>query len=233
MIPKKNAQNDLTRNSGVYFAIGLFLVMALTYVALEWKSFYENDFQKIGQPIEPEPIDVAPLIQWKKPPPPPPPVAPPVIEIAPDDPQIIETDMGSTETDQNHGIIKVSEVNYEEVEEDLPIPISAVEVVPIFPGCENESDKLACFKRMITKHIKKTLRYPDISQEMGVQGRVNVLFTIQKDGSIGEVKMRGPDANLEKEALRIIDRLPKMTPGKQSGRPVRVPFSMPITFQLQ
>ncbi|MGB3149930.1 MAG: energy transducer TonB, partial [Maribacter sp.] len=79
----------------------------------------------------------------------------------------------------------------------------------------------------------KNFRYPEIAQEMGVQGRVSVMFVIQKDGSIGNVRMRGPDKNLEKEAERIIGKLPKMTPGKQRGRAVRVPFSIPITFKLQ
>ena len=68
---------------------------------------------------------------------------------------------------------------------------------------------------------------------MGIQGRVYVNFIISKDGSITSIRMRGPDKNLEKEAARIIGRLPKMTPGKQRGRPVRVPFSIPITFRLQ
>ena len=86
---------------------------------------------------------------------------------------------------------------------------------------------------MIQKHISKNFRYPEIAQEMGVQGRVNIMFVIQKDGSIGNVRMRGPDKNLEKEAARIIGKLPKMTPGKQRGRAVRVPFSIPITFKLQ
>jgi protein TonB len=83
------------------------------------------------------------------------------------------------------------------------------------------------------KHIRKNFRYPEIAQEMGVQGRVYVNFVIQKDGSIGSVRMRGPDKNLEKEAARIISKLPKMTPGRQRGNAVRVPFSIPITFKLQ
>ena len=58
-------------------------------------------------------------------------------------------------------------------------------------------------------------------------------FIISKDGSITNIRMRGPDKNLEKEAERIISKLPAMTPGKQRGRPVRVPFSIPITFRLQ
>jgi len=68
---------------------------------------------------------------------------------------------------------------------------------------------------------------------MGIQGRVFVNFIISKDGSITDIKMRGPDKNLEKEAKRIISLLPQMIPGKQRGRPVRVPFSIPITFRLQ
>ena len=85
----------------------------------------------------------------------------------------------------------------------------------------------------MNKHIVKNFRYPDIAQEMGIQGRVYVNFVIAKDGSIQEIRMRGPDKNLEKEAQRIISKLPKMIPGKQRGRPVRVPFSIPITFRLQ
>ncbi|MBT6160914.1 MAG: energy transducer TonB, partial [Flavobacteriaceae bacterium] len=85
----------------------------------------------------------------------------------------------------------------------------------------------------MNKHIKNNFRYPEIAQEMGIQGRVYVNFIIGKDGSISEIKMRGPDKNLEQEAHRIISKLPQMTPGKQRGRAVRVPFSIPITFRLQ
>ena len=84
----------------------------------------------------------------------------------------------------------------------------------------------------MNKHIRNNFRYPEIAQEMGIQGRVYVNFIISKDGSITNVRMRGPDKNLEKEASRIISKLPKMIPGKQRGRPVRVPFSIPITFRL-
>lgn len=68
---------------------------------------------------------------------------------------------------------------------------------------------------------------------MGVQGRVYVTFIIDKSGLITGVATRGPDRNLEKEAQRIISKLPKMTPGKQRGQPVRVHYSIPINFRLQ
>ena len=108
-------------------------------------------------------------------------------------------------------------------------------LVPVFPGCEklSETKKTECFQDKMNRHITQNFRYPEIAQEKGIQGRVFVQFLIQKDGSIGGIRTRGPDKNLEKEAKRIIDKLPRMTPGRQRGRPVRVPFSIPITFRLQ
>ena len=125
------------------------------------------------------------------------------------------------------------EVEVGEIDEDISVPFAVIEDVPVFPGCEGASDKKACFQEQMQKHIRKHFSYPEIPQEMGVQGRVNVMFVIQRDGSIGGIRMRGPDKNLEAEALRIIELLPKMTPGKQRGRAVKVPFSIPITFRLQ
>jgi protein TonB len=118
---------------------------------------------------------------------------------------------------------------------DVDVPFAIIEDVPLFPGCERvkKSERRKCFQEKIQRHIAKNFRYPEISQEMGIQGRVYVQFIIGKDGSITGIRTRGPDKNLEKEANRIIAKLPTMTPGKQRGRPVRVPFSIPITFRLQ
>ena len=111
----------------------------------------------------------------------------------------------------------------------------SVDSVPVYPGCLTvpEENRRNCFQEKMNKHIRKNFRYPEIAQEMGIQGRVYVNFIIAKDGKITNIRMRGPDKNLENEAQRIIAKLPSMTPGKQRGRPVRVPFSIPITFRLQ
>ena len=85
----------------------------------------------------------------------------------------------------------------------------------------------------MNKHIRKNFRYSEIAQEIGIQGRVYVNFIIAKDGQITNIIMRGPDKNLKKEALSIISKLTSMIPGKHRGRPVRVPFSIPIVFRLQ
>lgn len=231
---KKNPKADLTRNSGLYFVIGLVVVLALTWVAFEWKTYDDDNNFDYTMNVEDTLDEEVPMTeQIKTPPPPPPPAAPEIIEVVEDEAEVEETVIESTETSQEEEVIEVADVEVEEVEEDLDIPFAVIEDVPVFPGCENEKDKRACFNSMMQKHIAKNFRYPEIAQEMGVQGRVNVMFVIQKDGSIGNVRMRGPDKNLEEEAARIIGKLPKMTPGKQRGRAVRVPFSIPITFKLQ
>ena len=229
---KKNPKKDLNRNSGMYFAAGMFLVLMLTYVALEWKSFYNYDLPADGQVAQELWEETPPITFITPPPPPPPPVAPDIITVVEDDEPIIEDIIETTESNEETPVIEVSQVDFEEVEEDVPVSFIVVEDVPVFPGCENDSDKRACFNKMIRKHIIKNFDYPEVEQEMGIQGKVNIMFEIQKDGSIGNIRMRGPNKNLENDAARIIGKLPKMTPGKQRGNPVRVPFSIPITYKL-
>ena len=108
-----------------------------------------------------------------------------------------------------------------------------VDEVPIFPGCEDADDKRACFNEKIQKHISKHFNYPQAAQDANIEGRVNTMFMISSEGTIENIKMRGPDKLLENEVERIINRLPKMTPGKQLGKPVNVPFSIPVQFKLQ
>ena len=139
---------------------------------------------------------------------------------------------------------EVEIISVEEVQEPLNIktgkpiynssvPFAVVDEVPIFPGCENAADKVACFTEKVNEHIRKHFNYPLEAQEAGIQGRVSTVFTITEDGTIQNIRMRGPDATLEAEVKRIIERLPKMQPGKQDGRVVGVPFSIPITFKLK
>ncbi|MDA0950874.1 MAG: energy transducer TonB [Bacteroidetes bacterium] len=234
MEPKKNPKADITRNSGLYFAIGLAFTMFVVWRALEWKKYDESANYDIALNIEDQLDEEVPMTeQIKTPPPPPPPSAPEVIEVVEDEEEVEETIIESTETSQDEEVIEIEEVEVDEIDEDISVPFAVIEDVPIFPGCEGASDKKACFQEQMQKHIRKNFRYPEIAQEMGVQGRVNVMFVIQRDGSIGGIRMRGPDKNLEAEALRIIELLPDMTPGKQRGRAVKVPFSIPITFRLQ
>ena len=203
MKTKKNPKVDLQKNSSLYFVIGLSLILFFSRQAIEWKT-YKKTFDYE------------------------------MLDVNEDDEEVEESIIESTETD-NDEIIEVDDVSIEEDDLDVDVPFAVIEDVPIFPGCENVSkDKRRdCFQEKINKHIKRNFRYPEVAMELGIQGRVFVTFIIDKDGSITNILMRGPDKNLEKEARRIISVLPKMTPGKQRGRAVRVPFSIPINFRLQ
>ncbi|CAI8310702.1 MAG: energy transducer TonB [Flavobacteriales bacterium] len=231
---KKNPQADLNRNRNLYFVIGLTSVLGIVWGAVEYKS-YEKTFDLSSVNMledDEEDVPITEQLKTPPPPPPPPPPAPEVIEIVEDEEEVEETVIESTESDEE---MIIEDIVVEDDFEDIDVPFAVIEDVPIFPGCESvsKSQRRACFQEQMNKHIRKNFRYPDIAQEMGIQGRVYVNFIIAKDGSITNIRMRGPDKNLENEAARIIGRLPQMTPGKQRGRAVRVPFSIPITFRLQ
>jgi TonB family protein len=112
------------------------------------------------------------------------------------------------------------------------VPFGLVEQVPVFPGCENAEDTRACFNQHMQEHIRKNFRYPQEAIDQGIQGRVNILFTIDQSGKVTGIRKRGPSEYLENEAVRIIEKLPQMKPGMQQGAAVQVPYSIPITFSL-
>ena len=112
------------------------------------------------------------------------------------------------------------------------IPFAQLDNSPVYPGCEDASDPKNCFLEKIQGHIRKHFNYPLEAQEQGIQGRVAVLFTIDTEGNISNIRKRGPNPILEAEAERILALLPRMQPGMHDGKPVNVPFSLPITFQL-
>ena len=233
MRSKKNPKADLNKKSTFYFSIGLFIVLFVSWQAIEYKNYDDDGYGYIALDVDDDDDEEIPITeQLKTPPPPPPPPAPEIIEVVEDEEEIEETIIESTETDQEE---IVEEVEVVEEDLDLDVPFAIIEDVPLYPGCERvpKSQRRSCFQEQIQKHIARNFRYPEIAQEMGIQGRVYVNFIIAKDGSITNIRMRGPDKNLENEAQRIISRLPQMTPGKQRGRAVRVPFSIPITFRLQ
>ena len=234
MEPKKNLKADVKRNGSLYFAVGLALMMFIAYSAINYKT-YDKDAIDIGQlnldeELEEE-IPITEQIITPPPPPPPPPVAPEEIEIVEDEEEIEETVIESSETDQEEEIMEVEEVEVEEVEEDVEVPFSVIENVPIFPGCESgtNNQKRQCMSDKIKKFVNKKFN-TDMAADLGITGkqRIIVAFKIDKTGRIVGVRARAPHPGLEKEAARVIGLLPKMKPGKQRGKPVNVPYSLPI-----
>lgn len=240
MRAKKNPKADLNRDSGLFFVIGLTIVLFVTWRALEYKSYESN--QEIVQLIDVQDDlkeDVPVTEQINIAPPPPPPSAPTIIEVIEDTEEIEETVIESTEISQEtviEDVIAVEDVEVEEVEEDISVPFSVIENVPIYPGCENmknNNDRKSCFQKKMQEHIRKEFRYPKTALELGIQGKVFVQFLIDSRGHITRIRTRGPDHNLEKEAGRIIASLPQMKPGMQRGKAVKVPYSIPINFKLE
>ena len=106
-------------------------------------------------------------------------------------------------------------------EEDTKV-FDVVEQMPSFPGGN------------VMAWLSQNLKYPVIAAENGVQGRVVVQFVVEKDGSVSDVHaVKKVDPSLDKEAERVVKSMPKWIPGKQNGSPVRVKYTLPVTFKLQ
>ena len=98
----------------------------------------------------------------------------------------------------------------------------SVEQMPRFPGGE----------AALMKYIDAHIRYPANAAKNNIQGHVIVQFVVNKDGSIGKVKVvRSVDKELDKEAVRVVKSLPKFTPGRQNGQVVSVWYTLPVTFK--
>ncbi len=91
----------------------------------------------------------------------------------------------------------------------------------------------SCSMKKIMNYLSKNTHYPAATKRDGIQGRVVVSFIVEPDGSISNVKLvRSVDANLDREALRVVSEMPNWMPGKQGGNKVRVRYSLPIAFRL-
>ena len=140
------------------------------------------------------------------------------------------TALGNTDFDQGTDDINVVREHKDEiiVEEKTPVNdnqvFTAVEQMPQFPGGEGE----------LMKYLSTHIKYPQMAMENNVQGQVVVQFVVQKDGSIGEVKVvRSKDPDLDKEAVRVVKTLPNFIPGKMNGQAVNVWYTLPVRFKLQ
>lgn len=226
---KKSTKADLESKRNLFLWIGLVIALGITLLAFEWTS-KQSKADSLGQiqtqEVEEEIIPITREQEIKPPPPPPPPKVVEVLNIVDDDVKIEdELQIEDSEAD-DQTVIDVAPVisqKKEEEEEETQV-FFIVEDMPEFPGGE-----LA-----LRKYIGNAIKYPVIAQENGIQGKVYVTFVVGKDGSISNASIaRGVDPSLDKEALRVVNSLPKWKPGKQRGKPVNVSYTVPINFVLQ
>ena len=241
MKPKKNPNAEIGRNSSLYFMIGLTSVLFMTWQSFEVK-FYEEE-SKVSEVVQvtdelKEDVPITEMIRTT--PPPPPPSAPDLIEIVDDVEDVKETIIESTESSQEtfieDAVVRIEDVDVEEVEEEVVVPFAVIEYVPVFPGCEDlqtQAERKECFNQKVQEHIKNNFKYPPSALEMGITGKVYLQFVIDSNGRVTGIQKRGPDKLLENEAVRIIASLPKVKPGEQRGKKVSVKYSIPINFIMQ
>ena len=227
MEPKKTKEADLENKKGIFFQIGLVVVLGITLFAFEWKTRPNMD-SSLGEladmDLEEEIIPITRQQEVKPPPPPPPPKVLEVLNIVEDDVEIEdELIIEDAEADQNMEIEIVEFEEEEEVAEEEVFFI--VEDMPSFQGKGQEG-----FRTWIAKN----LRYPEIAAENGISGKVYVQFAVNSKGAVVDAMVvRGVDPALDKEATRVVMSSPKWAPGKQRGKAVKVQFTFPINFVLQ
>mgnify|MGYP000053788412 FL=1 len=224
---KKSPKADLEGKKSTWLLIGYVFILALMFVAFEWTDRDKQVTTDTGITdvvFEEEIIPITEQEQKQAPPPPEAPKVEEVLQIVENDAKVEETTIQASEETGQAVEVKYVPVEVEEEEPEEQQIFQVVEEMPEFPGGMAE-----CLK-----FLGKNIKYPTISQENGVQGKVIVQFVVNKDGSIVDpVVVRSVDPYLDKEALRVIKTMPKWKPGKQRGKAVRVKYTVPVTFKLQ
>lgn len=241
---RDNSKN--TSKALIYAIVFFVLVVSLPTIIAKIKGFIPKADEKVKITdvvlLPPPPVD-----QTKKPPPPPPeppkpkvdqvrfppPVVKPDNEVKEKDPPTVKelavADPGQKDQkgDPNQDIRIDEPVGNSDikqvVEEDPNKIFASVENLPEFPG---GVEKFGAY-------LSKTIRYPAVDRENGTQGRVILTFVVERDGSLTDIKVsRSLSPGTDAEAVRALKGSPKWKPGIQNGRPVRVQYSVPVSFTL-
>ena len=226
---KKSEKASLENKKLMFVEIGLVVSLAITLFAFEWTST-ETETALLEDTTEV--LIEEEIISTQMDTPPPPPAAPKIpvlsdqIDIVDDEIEIEDDMFMNLEDDASLGVEIMDYVEVEEeVVEEEAIPFQLVEEKPSFQGGD---------ANQFSKWVNSRLVYPEIAKENGVQGRVTLQFTVEKDGTVTKVKvLRGVDPSLDKEAVRVVSMSPKWKPGKQRDRAVPVTYTFPVIFQLR
>ena len=226
---KKSEKASLENKKLLFTEIGLVVSLAIVLFAFEWTS-KETETAILEDTTEI--LVEEEIISTQMDTPPPPPAAPKIpvlsdqIDIVDDEIEIEDDMFMNLEDDANLGVEIMDYVEVEEeVVEEEAIPFQLVEEKPSFQGGD---------ANQFSKWVNSRLVYPEIAKENGVQGRVTLQFTVEKDGTVTKVKvLRGVDPSLDKEAVRVVSMSPKWKPGKQRDRAVPVTYIFFVIFQLR
>lgn len=223
---KKTPKADLQNKRSLLLEIGLVVSLALVILAF-WYTPKEHKIEKLDLQtaiVEEEITEIT--RQDQKPPEAPKKVEVKVIadllQVVTNDTKIT-TEVDFAEFDDNTDFVQTVEVKEEVVEEDEPFLIA--ETMPSFQGGD-----LNTFRAWVQQNV----RFPQIALENGIQGRVVLSFVIEKDGRLTNIQvLQTPDRSLSEEAIRVLSKSPKWSPGKQRNQAVRVKYTLPVDFRVQ
>ncbi|GGH77537.1 MAG: energy transducer TonB [Bacteroidetes bacterium] len=236
MKSRKNFKADLESKRGLFRDIGLVLGLFAVYIMFAHKTYAPQvEALQVTATFDDEMI--IPITERPQEPPPPPPEAPPeVLEIVENDVEIEEIEFESTEVTEDTEIALIDEIP--EASDEIMTFVN-VENKPVFPGCEDEPTedaKFLCFQTQINNRLVREFEFPEMSRQMGSQGKVWIDFVIEKDGSVSNVTVArsSGDEYIDREAVRCVQQeLPKFVPAKSGGRAVRMRYTVPINAKLQ
>ncbi|NDP21638.1 MAG: energy transducer TonB [Paludibacter sp.] len=223
MVAKKSNNANLENKKSLFVLIGFVIVLSLLYIALEWsqsdvKKYVGIDFDKKFI----EDLDIPQTAEKRLPPPPPPPPVKVIEEIKIVDNTTETKRVDFTSESGNKDIIGYigNPVPINKTEEVNEVPFVYVEKMPEFPG-------------NVFKFLSENIHYPQNAIDGDIQGKVYCEFVVNRDGSIVDiVVVRSVHPSLDKEAMRVIKLMPKWSPGLQRGKPVRVKYTLPVSFKL-
>ena len=229
---KKTPQADMEQRRATGFLLGLILVLAVFYVALEWNSVEATDnidpidltdlmHESELVPMSNEDIitqleEKQPSEQGEK------------INVVDDD---VEVEVAEEETgDEDEQLLKELEEEQDDkalapltVDPNNPLNFHVVEDLPQYPGGAVE----------FLKWLTRNLRYPTVAKNNKTQGKVVAVFYVEKDGSITGIKItKSLSTECDREALRVLNMMPKWQPGVYHDQPCRTKVCIPIVFRL-
>lgn len=232
------------RNTGIALIIGIVFfsfVLSINTIVNAIEGFIPKAPVKVKlteiklMPPPPPPANI------KKPPPPPPEPPKPKVDQVKFPPPVVKPDVEVHENPPTVQELKSADPGQAnqkgdpnaEVNIDGPVgngdKVTEADPNQIFTAVENEPK----FKGDFGAYLSKNIHYPSVDKENNVQGKVFVQFVVEKDGSLTDIKvLRSPDESLGDEAVRVLKASPRWTPGIQNGKPVRVMYTVPISFTL-
>jgi protein TonB len=245
--------SKLKRNRPIYFQVGMILSLSFVILAFNWsvhpKDLGPVDIEAIDEPA----VHIQRTLQRERPLPPPQLLeAKTVKEILTDpifteepEPKMVDTAIQTIKLTGPEPVfdgpsypVAPKYVPVKPKIEEPEAPLIIVEKMPRFPGCEEvtmtKEERTTCANSQLLSFLSKNVSYPKLAREANIEGTVVISFVVEKDGQISKAEIRRDiGGGCGREALRVVNQMPKWIPGSQQGQKVRVMFNLPVRFKLQ